>query len=362
VFKLDRFAGWLDSLGLLDRWPRTDSDRLSTDDETFRKFAHIPDVRALQQIRQVVDQVRKPSYQIHHGRNYYSILPFKAETSRNATKRCIFQAPVWLRGLIQPPAETGLIYADYAQEEFFIASVLADDPAAIQTYIRGDPYVSFGVMAGLIPPNGTKYTHPNERDIAKVLTLALLYGMSIQTLAKRLGVSLNRARDLLNMHQQAFRRLWNWSIRQVSEARWTESIQTVHGWHLAVNRKTNPRTIRNFKVQGTGADILRLANIFLHESGIRVCAPVHDAFLVECPEADLAEIVVETRRQMTRASKYVLGGYELRVTTQVLNHPQRLIDPKRGKCMWDRVLNITERLESNTSVCRSVGRDATYKE
>jgi hypothetical protein len=46
-------------------------------------------------------------------------------------------------------------------------------------------------------------------------------------------------------------------------------------------------------VQGCGAEILRLANIFLMECSIQVVCPVHDAFLVECPEQDLEDVVAE---------------------------------------------------------------------
>ena len=114
-------------------------------------------------------------------------------------------------------------------------------------------------------------------------------------------------------------------------------------------------------MQGAGAEILRLASIFLQEAGIRVCCPVHDAFLIECRESDLAEVAEDACRQMTRASKYVLNGHELRTEARILRYPERLIE-QRGKCMWEHVLKITNHLESRCSARRSVARDATYKE
>jgi hypothetical protein len=71
TFKFDRFAQWLDNHDLLDRWPRTESDHLSTDDKTFRKFSRAPPVEALRKVRQVVDQFRKPSFTVRGGRNHY---------------------------------------------------------------------------------------------------------------------------------------------------------------------------------------------------------------------------------------------------------------------------------------------------
>ena len=114
-------------------------------------------------------------------------------------------------------------------------------------------------------------------------------------------------------------------------------------WRLAVNRKTGERTLRNFKVQSAGADVLRLANVLLHENGIQVCCPVHDAFLVECAESDLEDVEHAVRHQMERASELVLEGFRLRVEVKPLRYPDRLQE-SRGQVMWDRVTSIVARL------------------
>jgi hypothetical protein len=344
TFKLEYFEHWLNKRGLLDLWPRTPSGRLSTADEAFRDFAMFPEVENLRQIRQVIDHLRKPSFEVHAGRNYFGILPFKAETSRNATRGSIFQSPVWLRGLIQPRSGTGLAYIDYEQEEFFIAGVRSKDEAVLRAYNSGDPYVTFGIECGLIPPGGDKASHATERAIAKALMLAVQYGMTSRTLAIRLGVSRNRAEDLLAAHRRVFRKLWEWSDEQVRSAYWTDVIETSYGWRLAVNSRTKERTIRNFRVQGDGAELLRLASILLWERGVRVCAPVHDAVLVECAERDLEELSREVQRQMERASEYVLDGHRLRTDARLLRYPDRFVEP-RGQEMWDRVMAIAARLD-----------------
>jgi hypothetical protein len=102
-------------------WPYTATGKPSTKDKTFRNFSFVPEVESLRQIRSVVEQLRKPSFTVKDGRNYFSILPFKAESSRNTTIGCLFQAPSWLRGLIQPAPGRGLIYCDWSQQKYFIA-------------------------------------------------------------------------------------------------------------------------------------------------------------------------------------------------------------------------------------------------
>jgi hypothetical protein len=354
TFKLDRFEQLLAHLGILDVWPRTQSGRISTADEAFRDFAILPEVENLRQIRQVIDHLRKPSFNVRGKRNYYGILPYKAETSRNATIGSLFQSPAWMRGLIQPSDGAALAYVDYEQEEFFIAGVLSKDEAILKAYASGDPYVGFAIESGLIPPGGNKTSHPKERALAKTLMLAVQYGMTSRTLAVRLGVSHHRAEDLLAVHRRVFRNFWQWSDEQVQSAYWTDAIETCYGWRLTVSPKTKERTIRNFRVQGDGAEILRLASLFLWERGVRVCAPVHDAFLVESAEQDVEDVVRETKLQMERASEYVLDGHRLRTEARVLRHPDRLVEP-RGQEMWDRITAIAARLERDQIETGSMG-------
>jgi DNA polymerase-1 len=344
TFRLDRFGQWLEELGLLRTWPRRSrSTRLCTDDETFKTLSWHPQIERLRQVRQAVQQLRKPSFHVQAGRNYYGIIPFKAESSRNATAGCIFQAPSWLRGLIQPKPGTGLIYADYVQEEFYIGGVLSGDAATLAAYESGDPYLNFAAMAGLVPAHGTKAEYPHERGLAKTALLAIQYGMKAPALAIRLGVSRHRAEDLLSAHHRGYPKFWKWSDRAVTDARWTGNIETVYGWKLAVNEKTKENTIRNFKVQGCGAEILRLAGILLWEAGIPIVAPVHDAFLAECAAPDLVDVADVMQRKMTQASEYVLNGSRLRTDVRIVRFPDRLIE-SRGLSMWNRIQSIENRV------------------
>jgi DNA polymerase I-like protein with 3'-5' exonuclease and polymerase domains len=345
-FKHNAFEAWLREQGLLESWPRTErTGRPVTDRGVFQKFAaHYPQIERLRQVRAVIAQLNEPSFEITNSRNFYEILPFKAESSRNSTKGCLFQAPRWVRGLIQPPdPDTVFLYGDFEQEEFFVSAVLAGDAEALRLYETGDAYIAFGVQAGFIPPGATKKTHPQEREQAKTLALATQYGMTEYGLAERTGWTRDQAREMLAAHRRRFKRLWEWSDNAVSMARWRGWIETVHGWRLHVKEETKERELRNFKIQGTGADILRLANLLLWENGLEVCCPVHDAFLVESGCADLEDRMRELRRCMERASEYILGGHRLSVEIKPLRYPDRLLDD-RGQVMWNLVQAMISRL------------------
>ena len=94
-------------------------------------------------------------------------------------------------------------------------------------------------------------------------------------------------------------------------------------------------------MQANGAEMLRLACCLATERGIRVCAPVHDALLVEGPADAIHEIVAETQRAMREASEVVLDGFALRTDAKVVRWPDRFMDD-RGREMWTRVMRLLQ--------------------
>ncbi len=85
--------------------------------------------------------------------------------------------------------------------------------------------------------------------------------------------------------------------------------------------------------------MLRLACCFATERGIRVCAPVHDALLIEAPLGQLEETVHQVQNDMAEASRVVLGGFTLRSEVVLIHYPQRYADP-RGTKMWQTVCEV----------------------
>jgi DNA polymerase-1 len=95
-------------------------------------------------------------------------------------------------------------------------------------------------------------------------------------------------------------------------------------------------------MQANGAEMLRLACCLATERGISVCAPVHDAVLVE-GDADLIDdTIIATRKAMADASRIVLGGLEIDTDLELIEWPNRYSDD-RGRVMWERVSELLER-------------------
>ena len=108
-------------------------------------------------------------------------------------------------------------------------------------------------------------------------------------------------------------------------------------------------------MQSHGAEMLRLACCYLTEAGIEVCAPVHDAVLIEAAEDEIEAKVVQARDLMGRASRVVLEGFEVRTDADIIRHPARHDDPRAGD-MWDQVMELLEQLESRTPNPAETGR------
>jgi hypothetical protein len=85
--------------------------------------------------------------------------------------------------------------------------------------------------------------------------------------------------------------------------------------------------------------MLRLAACLLVERGIGLCAPVHDAVVVEGPAREIEEVVAQTRTAMAEASRVVLAGFEIGTDAKVVSWPERYVD-EGGAAFWETVLRL----------------------
>ena len=346
-FRESRFRHYLACQGLA--WPTLKNGRLALDKDIFREMARaFPQLRDLHQLRETLAHFRELKLTVgEDGRNRYPIFPFSARTGRNqpSTNRNVFGLPSWMRGLIQPVPGMALAYIDFAQQELAIAAALSGDMAMLEAYKSGDFYMAFAIRVGAVPPNATKATHPNERERFKQCALGVLFGMEDRGLARRLGISIPEARRLLQAHRQTFATFWRWSDATIDQAMLNGRLQTVFGWTLHVTRQTKVRTLRNFPMQANGAEMLRIAGIGLFEAGIHVCAPVHDAVLIEASLADIEAAVITTQTIMREASIAVLDGVGVYSDARIIRPPSRFVEAK-GTKMWNRVMNLLGRADA----------------
>jgi DNA polymerase I len=173
--------------------------------------------------------------------------------------------------------------------------------------------------------------------------LAVQYGMGAQSLAQRIGQPEVCARELLRLHRETYRGFWRWSDATVDYAILHGKLWTVFGWTVHTGTNPNPCFLRNFLMQANGAEMLRLACSMLVESGTKVCAPVHDAVLIEAPLESLDKSIEETQQILSEASAIVLDGLRLRSGVEVFRYPERYVD-ERGIKMWETVQGVLDEL------------------
>ena len=339
TFKMARFEKLLINRGIA--WPRHSSGALDCQDNTFKDMARIhPPLAPLRELRSALSQMRLSDLHVgDDGRNRCLLSMYGSKTGRNqpSNTKFIFGPSVWLRGLIRPLPGWGVAYVDWAQQEFGIAAALSGDEAMMLAYASGDPYLTFAKQAGAVPPDATKHTHTTERDQFKACVLAVQYGMGAESLAYRINKPEARARELLDLHRRAYRRFWCWSDGVLHQALLGRRLWTAFGWQLFVGNKPNDRSLRNFPMQANGAEMLRLACIRLVADGVRICAPVHDAILIEAPLAELDDVIAHTQAVMRAASAAVLDGFTLESEAKIVRAPERFMD-KRGVGMWNAVM------------------------
>jgi len=343
TFKAGLFASWLDMEGIA--WPRTTTGRLQLDQDTFRDMAKAyPKLGPLKELRHALSEMRLEEIAVGpDGRNRTMLSPFGARTGRNtpSNTRFIFGPAVWLRGTIKPEVGRAIAYVDWSSQEVAIAAALSGDKGLLDAIGSGDPYLAFAKRSGLAPPEATKQSHATIREVCKTVVLGTNYGMGPRSLAFRTGLSVIDAQDVLRKLAIAFPTFWEWAQHVIDVGILSGRLSTVFGWPIHVTDNARPTALRNYPMQANGAEMLRLACCLATEQGVAVCAPVHDALLVEGDIEELDNVIATTRTAMAQASRDVLDGLEIGTDVSVVRYPDRYSDP-RGQIMWERVI---ERLQ-----------------
>jgi DNA polymerase family A len=348
-FNAEKFEAYLEREGIVG-WPRTDTGKLSMKRKTFEDMTKgHPQLESLRQLRHTRDKMRKIKLAVGaDGRNRTVLWPFKSKSSRTQPKasQWIFSPAVWMRSLIKPAPGRAIAYVDWSAIEFGIAASLSNDPVMLEFYRTGDPYLSFCKRVGKAPATASKKTHGPLRDRYKTGLLSIQYGVQAETLAARLGISTFEAHEMIMQHKELFAVYWRWTADWLAHTLDTGVMWTPMGWFCRTGiTEFNERSIINLPIQGTGADILRVACIWATRHGLELCGPVHDAIVIEAPVERIDADVALLQEIMRRASRAVLappGGaafIELRTDAKIVRYPDRYTDP-RGDDIWRRVLEL----------------------
>jgi DNA polymerase-1 len=169
TFKTDAFKEFLIRAKI--PWPRLETGALDLDEDAFKLLAARYSILApLANLRKMLADLRSVNLNVgQDGRGRTILSAFQARTGRNqpSNSKFIFGPSAWFRGFIRPSEGQGLAYIDWEQQEFAIAAALSGDAAMQDAYHSGDPYLTFGKQAGVIPADATKESHGPQRKILK---------------------------------------------------------------------------------------------------------------------------------------------------------------------------------------------------
>ena len=222
------------------------------------------------------------------------------------------------------PAGRVLVNADYAQFELRLAAALAGDLALIRVF--DDPTNDVHTMTaaeayGITPAEVT----PEQRRHAKVINFGILYGMSPHGLAEATDMNLSEAREFIDKYFQARRPIRDYQAKVIEQAKEDCYVQTLLGRRRPVPglrssntmvREATKRAAINLPVQGTEADLMKMAMLKVEEiAGASQIMQVHDSIMVECDEAEAERIAGEMKRIMEQI--YPELGVRLLVETKI---------------------------------------------
>jgi DNA polymerase-1 len=230
-------------------------------------------------------------------------IPIRTELSRRI--RSAFVAPPGRR----------LLSADYSQIELRILAHYSDDPALLEAFRnREDVHTRTAAETYGVEPSAVT---PEQRRVAKMLNFGIAYGLSAFGLSQRLDLPGAEAQAIISRYFARYagvKRYVEWSVE---EARRTGESRTLFGRVRAMPDVTsrNPalrmaaeRTAINTPIQGTAADVVKLAMIrvdrALAAEGLDalLLLQVHDELVLEVAERDLAPVEALVRREMAGAA------------------------------------------------------------
>jgi DNA polymerase-1 len=157
---------------------------------------------------------------------------------------------------------------------------------------------------------------PDERRAAKTINFGVIYGMGDSALAKQLGIPREQAARFIEAYFRRYAGVARFMEETVEAARQGEAVRTVLGRRRflpnlsSANRGLRleaERVARNTPIQGTAADILKLAMIDIGlnppTQGSRMVLTVHDELVFEVPEGEALQAAERIRERMQGAMK-----------------------------------------------------------
>ena len=212
-----------------------------------------------------------------------------------------------------------LVDADYSQIELRILAHVTGDEHMQQAFLTGeDIHRSTAAKIYNLP---LEQVTPRLRSSAKAINFGIMYGKGAYSLSKDIGVSVKEADAFLKNYLATFPKVSGYMDKTISDARNCGYVSTLFGRRrslpeLASNnhniRASGERMARNTPIQGTAADVIKLAMVRVwrrlrdEKMESRLILTVHDELIVEAPEAEAAKAAAILQEEMEGCVNYAV--------------------------------------------------------
>ncbi|HEM5036782.1 TPA: DNA polymerase I [Streptococcus suis] len=221
-----------------------------------------------------------------------------------------------IRKAFVPSLENSVLLAsDYSQIELRVLAHISQDKHLIEAFQQGaDIHTSTAMRVFGIEK--AEYVTPNDRRNAKAVNFGVVYGISDFGLSNNLGITRKEAKAYIDTYFERFPGIKNYMETIVREARDKGYVETIYKRRRELpdinSRNFNvrnfaERTAINSPIQGSAADILKVAMINLDkaltEAGLatRMLLQVHDEIVLEVPVAELETVKAMVKETMESA-------------------------------------------------------------
>ncbi|HKY24452.1 MAG TPA: DNA polymerase I [Gaiella sp.] len=219
--------------------------------------------------------------------------------------------------------ETRLLSADYSQVELRILAHVSGEPVLRDAFARNeDIHAATASQVFGIPQAELSR---GQRDTAKMVNFGIIYGISSFGLSENLGIPREEAQELIDTYLARLPRVQELIKRTIAQAAADGYVTTLLGRRRPIpelrasNRQTRSlgeRLAVNTVMQGTAADVIKVAMVRIHERlraegrAARLVLQVHDELLLEVPEVETSAVRDLVREEM-------VGAYPLDPTLAV---------------------------------------------
>ena len=220
-----------------------------------------------------------------------------------------------IRQAFEPSDGNKFISADYSQIELRVMAHMSKDEGLLEAFREGQDVHS--KTASEVFDVGIKDVTSDLRRNAKAINFGLIYGISAFGLGKQLGISRNLAAEYMAMYFEKYPDVKKYMESTKEFASQNGYVETLFGRRLylrdinatnAMRRQASERAAINAPVQGTAADIMKIAMINMHKaiktqkSEAKLILQVHDELILDTPKDEIDKIVSLVTESMMGAA------------------------------------------------------------